>query len=210
MAGDNVTTDSSQREQGSTIRRYIIWCSNHAYDECLRRIVERPNVVSRGTSLRRECMHAKRPDGPALSGERRPLLARAVSAQVKLADPDHAVRRPDRGSAPITRLVHLPPPVGRAGSLYQYRAAAGLPDTGSACQIQGRPDARPAAEDSRNQPFDLQGLIHTGAASPELRCRSRHEIDRRNAGAGSKQAAIRSHDEWRGDVRRAKLTSSPA
>ena len=49
MAGDNVTVDyPSQREQGSTIRRYIIWCSNHAYDECLRRIVERPNVVSPG------------------------------------------------------------------------------------------------------------------------------------------------------------------
>jgi hypothetical protein len=46
MAGDNVTTDyPSQRELGSTIRRYIIWHNNRAYEECLRRIVERANVL---------------------------------------------------------------------------------------------------------------------------------------------------------------------
>jgi len=52
-------------------------------------------------------MRAKGPDGPALGGQRRPFLARAVSAQVKLASPQHPVRRAGRGSAPITCLVHL-------------------------------------------------------------------------------------------------------
>jgi hypothetical protein len=59
-------------------------------------------------------MYAKRPEGPALSGQRPPLPARAMSAQVKLADPVYPiylVRRADRGPTPITRLVHLPPPV---------------------------------------------------------------------------------------------------
>jgi len=56
-------------------------------------------------------MHAKRPEGPALSGQRPPLPARAMSAQVKLASPVYpiySVRRADRGPAPITRLIHLP------------------------------------------------------------------------------------------------------
>jgi hypothetical protein len=58
-------------------------------------------------------MHVKRPEGPALSGQRPPLPARAMSAQVKLASPVYPVypvRRADRGPAPITRLIHLPPP----------------------------------------------------------------------------------------------------
>jgi len=60
-------------------------------------------------------MHAQRPEGPALSGQRPPLPARAMSAQVKLAGPAYPaypVRRADRGPAPITRLIHLPPPAG--------------------------------------------------------------------------------------------------
>ena len=32
-------------EQASMIRRYIIWRNNHAYDERLRRIVDRANVA---------------------------------------------------------------------------------------------------------------------------------------------------------------------
>jgi hypothetical protein len=31
------------------IRRYIVWRNNHAYDEKLRRIVDRANVAGRGT-----------------------------------------------------------------------------------------------------------------------------------------------------------------
>jgi hypothetical protein len=61
-------------------------------------------------------MHAKRPEGPALSGQRPPLPARAMPAQVKLAspvDPVYPVRRADRGPAPITCLIHLPPPAVR-------------------------------------------------------------------------------------------------
>src|SRR5690242_16667256 len=59
-------------------------------------------------------MHAKRPEGPALSGQRPPVLARAASAQVKLTNPVDSVRCADRGPAPITCLVHLLPPAGSA------------------------------------------------------------------------------------------------
>src|SRR5262249_11914079 len=54
----------------------------------------------------------ERPEGPALSGQRPPVLARAASAQVKLANPVYSVRRADRRPAPITSLVHLLPPAG--------------------------------------------------------------------------------------------------
>jgi transposase len=39
------TDHASHKEQGSMIRRYIIWRNNHAYDERLRRIVDRANVA---------------------------------------------------------------------------------------------------------------------------------------------------------------------
>ncbi|MGO9160723.1 MAG: IS630 family transposase [Streptosporangiaceae bacterium] len=39
------TDHASHREQGSMIRRYIIWRNNHAYDERLRRIINRANVA---------------------------------------------------------------------------------------------------------------------------------------------------------------------
>jgi transposase len=39
------TDHASHREQASMIRRYIIWRNNHAYDERLRRIVNRANVA---------------------------------------------------------------------------------------------------------------------------------------------------------------------
>jgi hypothetical protein len=39
------TDHASHKEQASMIRRYIIWRNNHAYDERLRRIVDRANVV---------------------------------------------------------------------------------------------------------------------------------------------------------------------
>jgi len=39
------TDHASHREQASMIRRYIIWRNNHAYDERLRRIIERTNVA---------------------------------------------------------------------------------------------------------------------------------------------------------------------
>jgi transposase len=39
------TDHASHKEQASTIRRYIIWRNNHAYDERLRRIVDRANVA---------------------------------------------------------------------------------------------------------------------------------------------------------------------
>ena len=35
------TDHASHKEQASMIRRYIIWRNNHAYDESLRRIVDR-------------------------------------------------------------------------------------------------------------------------------------------------------------------------
>jgi hypothetical protein len=72
-------------------------------------------VAYSGNGLRCEGMHAKRPEGPTLSGQRTPLPARAMSAQVKLASPVYPVypvRRADRGSASITRLIHLSPPAG--------------------------------------------------------------------------------------------------
>jgi hypothetical protein len=39
------TDHASHREQGSMIRRYIICRNNHAYDERLRRIIDRANVA---------------------------------------------------------------------------------------------------------------------------------------------------------------------
>jgi transposase len=39
------TDHPSHKEQASMIRRYIIWRNNHAYDERLRRIVDRANVA---------------------------------------------------------------------------------------------------------------------------------------------------------------------
>jgi transposase len=39
------TDHASRKEQASMIRRYIIWRNNHAYDERLRRIIERANVA---------------------------------------------------------------------------------------------------------------------------------------------------------------------
>jgi transposase len=41
----NGTDHATHEEQGSMIRRYIIWRNNHAYDERLRRIVDRANVA---------------------------------------------------------------------------------------------------------------------------------------------------------------------
>ena len=61
-------------------------------------------------------MHTKRPEGPALSGQRPPLPARAMPAQVELAspvDPVYPVCRAGHGPAPITCLIHLPPPAVR-------------------------------------------------------------------------------------------------
>jgi transposase len=39
------TDHASHTEQASMIRRYIIWRNNHAYDERLRRIVDKANVA---------------------------------------------------------------------------------------------------------------------------------------------------------------------
>jgi hypothetical protein len=39
------TDHASHKEQASTIRRYIIWRNNHAYDERLRSIVDKANVA---------------------------------------------------------------------------------------------------------------------------------------------------------------------
>src|SRR5512142_2506788 len=41
----DATDHASHKEQASMIRRYIIWRNNHAYDERLRRIVDRANVA---------------------------------------------------------------------------------------------------------------------------------------------------------------------
>jgi transposase len=41
----NGTDHASHQEQASMIRRYIIWRNNHAYDERLRRIVDKANVA---------------------------------------------------------------------------------------------------------------------------------------------------------------------
>ena len=39
------TDHPSHQEQGSMIRRYIIWRNNHAYDERLRRVIDRANLA---------------------------------------------------------------------------------------------------------------------------------------------------------------------
>jgi len=39
------TDHASHKEKASMIRRYIVWRNNHAYDERLRRIVDRANVA---------------------------------------------------------------------------------------------------------------------------------------------------------------------
>jgi hypothetical protein len=90
MAAVTCTVDAKDRPVYIDLRRLVngavVWCD---------------------TGLRRERMRAKRPERPALSGQRPPLLARAMRAQVKLAYPVYPVRRADRGPAPITCLIHL-------------------------------------------------------------------------------------------------------
>jgi transposase len=39
------TDHTTHKEQASMVRRYIIWLNNHAYDQRLRRIVDRANVA---------------------------------------------------------------------------------------------------------------------------------------------------------------------
>ena len=39
------TDHASHKEQGSMIRRCIIWCNHHAYDERFRRIVDWANIA---------------------------------------------------------------------------------------------------------------------------------------------------------------------
>jgi hypothetical protein len=39
------TEHATHQEQGSMIRRYITWRNNHAYDQRLRRIIDRANVA---------------------------------------------------------------------------------------------------------------------------------------------------------------------
>ena len=39
------TDHATHEERASMIRRYIIWRNNHAYDERLRRIVNRANIA---------------------------------------------------------------------------------------------------------------------------------------------------------------------
>jgi hypothetical protein len=39
------TDHASHKEEGGMIRRYIIWRNNHAYDERLRRIIDRASVA---------------------------------------------------------------------------------------------------------------------------------------------------------------------
>lgn len=41
----DATDHASHKEQGSMIRRYIIWRNNHAQDERLRAVVNRANVA---------------------------------------------------------------------------------------------------------------------------------------------------------------------
>nr|WP_244943148.1 transposase [Streptomyces inhibens] len=44
------TDHASHKEQGSVIRRYIIWRNKHAANERLREVVDRANVARCGTS----------------------------------------------------------------------------------------------------------------------------------------------------------------
>ena len=39
------TDHATHEDQASMIRRYIIWRNNHAYDERLRRVIDRANVA---------------------------------------------------------------------------------------------------------------------------------------------------------------------
>ena len=45
LVAEGVVDHISHKEQASMIRRYIIWRNNHAYDERLRRIVNKANVA---------------------------------------------------------------------------------------------------------------------------------------------------------------------
>jgi hypothetical protein len=49
----------------------------------------------------------ERPEGPAPRRQRLPVPVGAMSAQVKLAITVCSVRRGDRGSAPVTCLIHF-------------------------------------------------------------------------------------------------------
>ena len=67
------TDQPSHQEQGSMIRRYITWRNNHAYDERLRRVIDRANVACCGTR-------------PVQAGPHSALRQTGVSAPVWPAD----------------------------------------------------------------------------------------------------------------------------
>jgi hypothetical protein len=97
---------AGERRWGSMIRRPVIRRSNTSCNGRLSRILGRP-VTWCGIGLRRERVPAQRPEGPAPSRQRLPVPVRAMSAQVKLAVTVCSVRRGDRGSAPVTCLIHF-------------------------------------------------------------------------------------------------------
>jgi transposase len=85
------TDHASHEEQASTIRRYIIWRNNHAYDERLRRIVAKANAALCGSRSRRR----RWPGVCAALRLRRP--ARRTPGRTGWAPPmglAHSLRRP--------------------------------------------------------------------------------------------------------------------
>ena len=101
---------------------------------------------------------------PALRGERRPEPHRAVPAQVELAQPVRAVSRLDRWSAPITRLVHLTPPVIRCPRLYGRARHGSIASVKTPGRSLG-PRARALARADRGCDRDSPGAIVVSTAA---------------------------------------------
>ena len=57
---------ATRHGRDSMIRRPVIWCPRRHLRQPLRRVLDRA-VACCGTGLRCECLHAKRPEGPAPS-----------------------------------------------------------------------------------------------------------------------------------------------
>ena len=96
------TDHTSHKEQASMIRRYIIWRNNHAYDERLRRIVDRACAAGR---LR---ARGQRTDGMAVAEPgRRPARCPDRRVRYQLSEADREAYARYRGNVAAVHRVRV-------------------------------------------------------------------------------------------------------